>query len=86
MAMEVPSIVTDVGDSAELVGETGLIVPPKDAEALFKAMLKISQTPPTERKLLGKLAREKIIKNYNIEDIENLYIEEWQSIHDSIKV
>ena len=40
-AMGLPSIVTDINGSREIVvqGENGVIVPPKDADALYQAML-----------------------------------------------
>lgn len=38
MACDVPCVVTDVGDSAWLVGSTGEVVPPKQPEALMKAI------------------------------------------------
>ena len=40
-AMGLPSIVTDINGSREIIvqGENGVIVPPKDADALYQAML-----------------------------------------------
>lgn len=39
MACGLPCVVTDVGDSARLVGSTGMVVPPGSAEALADALL-----------------------------------------------
>ncbi|MBN3924811.1 glycosyltransferase [Nostoc sp. NMS4] len=41
MACGIPCVVTNVGDSTFLVGDAGLVVPPKDSEALLGAWLKI---------------------------------------------
>jgi glycosyltransferase involved in cell wall biosynthesis len=60
MAAEVPAIVTDVGDSAWLVGNTGGVVPPKDSEALADGIEKILQLSVAERSKLGQLARQRI--------------------------
>ncbi len=46
MACGVPVVATAVGDSAQVVGEAGTIVPPGDAEALAEACLARFDTPP----------------------------------------
>ncbi|MCU1266149.1 MAG: glycosyl transferase group 1 [Acidobacteria bacterium] len=40
MSCGVPCIVTDVGDSALLVGEGGMVVPPRDAESLAAGIIR----------------------------------------------
>jgi glycosyltransferase involved in cell wall biosynthesis len=40
MASSVPCVVTDVGDSSWIVGETGVVVPPNNPKALAEGLLK----------------------------------------------
>lgn len=46
-AMGLPSIVTDINGSQEIIhnGENGLIVPSKNADALYEAMKQLAETP-----------------------------------------
>jgi glycosyltransferase involved in cell wall biosynthesis len=77
MSCGVPCVVTDVGDSAWLVGEIGKIVPPKDAQALANAWQELIGLSQSERKTLGQAARVKIQQLFSLEAIvsqyENLY-------------
>jgi glycosyltransferase involved in cell wall biosynthesis len=49
MACGVPSVVTDVGDSAWIVNDTGVVVLPKNPEALKNAMNKVIENIGTNR-------------------------------------
>ncbi len=54
MACEVPCIVTDVGDSALIVGESGMIVPVGSADDMAACILKILDLPNSDKKANGK--------------------------------
>jgi glycosyltransferase involved in cell wall biosynthesis len=55
-AMGLPSIVTDINGSREIIvqGENGVVIPPKDADALYQAMLDM---------IRYKAARERMASN-----------------------
>ena len=65
MAMAVPCCVTDVGDAAFLVGDTGVIVPREDAEALARGLVQLLEMPVTELQSLGQRARERISAQFS---------------------
>lgn len=77
MACGVPCVVTDVGDSAYIVGNTGPVVPPRDPRALaWDRVLSMSED---DRQALGLSARERIVSFFSIDAVtkqyENLYYE-----------
>jgi glycosyltransferase involved in cell wall biosynthesis len=65
--------ITDVGDSAFIVGETGLVVPPRDPEALAQAWKKLIEMGPEGRQKLGETARKRILENFSLPDIVARY-------------
>ena len=75
MSCEVPCVVTNVGDSAYIVGNTGIVVPPKNPLAMAKAWEKLIKLPAEERKILSKLARKRIEDNFEINSVVNRYME-----------
>lgn len=66
MACAVPCVVTDVGDSAYIVGQTGRVVPPGDMRGLAGNILELLALPQDEKKLLGQQARQRIEENFEI--------------------
>lgn len=68
MACGVPCVVTDVGDSAWLVGETGRVVSPRDSEGIATALLELVHNPEL-RNYLGNEARKRIQTHFNIDEV-----------------
>ena len=55
-AMGLPCIVTDINGSREIIveGENGVIVPPRNVDALFQAMLEMVRNKPNRDYMAGK--------------------------------
>ena len=66
MACGVPCVVTDVGDCGDVVGDTGLVVPPRDPQALAEAWTALLSKPADERQRMGDRARQRIIERYSL--------------------
>ncbi len=73
MACGVPCAVTDVGDSAYLLGEAGLVVPPANSRALAGAIVELLAQTPHNRLELGKKARQRIEEYFSISAITAEY-------------
>lgn len=82
MACGVPCVATDVGDTRELIGEAGLLVPPRDPAALAQAWLEILTLTPVERAAIGAKGREQIVKNYSIRTMIGRYQELYRELAD----
>jgi glycosyltransferase involved in cell wall biosynthesis len=67
MAVGVPCVVTDVGDAAMLVGNTGLVVKKQDARALANGLAQLLETPREARAELGRKAQERIRTEFTID-------------------
>lgn len=65
MACGVPCVVTEVGDSASVVGKTGIVVPPKNADALaagWSMMIERLERHPS----LRSAARQKVESTFSV--------------------
>ena len=81
-AMELPCIVTDINGCNEIVkhNETGIIVPIKDAQALFKAMTSVLEHE-SESKKMGQLCRIHIVNNFERQVVWNALLSEYNALN-----
>ncbi|KPK74849.1 MAG: hypothetical protein AMJ89_05340 [candidate division Zixibacteria bacterium SM23_73] len=77
MAMAKPIIATDIPGCREVVedGKNGFLVPPKDHNALARAMIQLIELSLKEREKLGSFGREKAVKEFDENNIINSYLE-----------
>lgn len=80
MAMEKPVVATDVGGTGEVVrhGQNGLLVPPKDPEALAAAISELLAQPERAREM-GRLGRRIAVDGFSVHamvhQMEQLYLD-----------
>jgi glycosyltransferase involved in cell wall biosynthesis len=86
MACGVPCVVTDVGDSADIVAETGVAVPPWNSTALAEGCLSLLKMGLQQRRELGRRARERIATHYDIDSITHRYAAMWRAVAGSQEV
>jgi glycosyltransferase involved in cell wall biosynthesis len=75
MASGVVSVVTDVGDSREMIGDTGCVVSPAQPEALGQALLDMADLGPENLRHLGAKARARIEELYSLQTMVKAYCE-----------
>lgn len=81
MSCEVPCVVTDVGDAAWIVGDTGTVVRPRDPESFGQALVDLIMNGKEHRERLGKIARQRIIELFSIEAVAKCYEDIYATVH-----
>ena len=76
MACGIPCVVTDVGDAAHLVGDSGIVVKVGDALGIANAWRHLCDNP-TERAARGQRAVERIRKYFSADREQAAYIALW---------
>ncbi len=81
MATGLPVVATDVGGVREMVidNETGILVPPKDVDALAEALLNIIKDP-IKRKKMSNMGRKRVEEVYSFEDMIHKYEQLYMSL------
>lgn len=73
----VPNLVTDVGDSAEIVGDTGWVVSPNSATDLAAAIESILASESAEIQARGLRASARISQCYSLEEMVQSHLREY---------
>ncbi len=80
MAAGAPMAVTDVGDAAHIVGETGAVIPPGDHNALGIAMARLAALPVKELAELSRRARERVENEFSLPAAVTRYQEFYEEL------
>ena len=80
MACGTPCVVTDVGDSASIVGDTGIVVPPKDSNDLALAWKELIEIGKDRRQRLGDNARRRIREKFSLPSVVERYEELYKCV------
>jgi glycosyltransferase involved in cell wall biosynthesis len=77
MACGVPCVATDVGDSRDIVGELGVIVPPRDSEALARGWETLIAREPGS---MAEQVRARVVANYSLERMRSRYAQLYEDV------
>lgn len=80
MALGVPCVATDVGDSRDIIGDTGMVVRPSDSSALAQGLLAMLARTTMERVALGRAARLRIETYYGLVGVVEQYNDTYKKI------
>jgi glycosyltransferase involved in cell wall biosynthesis len=84
MACGIPCVVTEVGDSPAIVGDTGRIVPPQQPAAMASAWRELIDAGPEARQTLSKAARERVVTHFSVTQFAQRYQSVYRNVGDGI--
>lgn len=80
MSCAIPCVVTDVGDSAWIVGKGGSVVPPGQPNELARAIASMLDLSRVQREDIGRAGRDRIQHCFSIQAIQKQYADLYDSI------
>ena len=80
MACGAPCAVTDVGDSAFLMGEAGISVPISQPEAMAAAWKSLAAESPDQRQARARKSRDRIVSNFSVAAMVTAHADLYQDL------
>ncbi|HEX6965391.1 MAG TPA: glycosyltransferase, partial [Gemmatimonadaceae bacterium] len=80
MACGVVCAATDVGDIRDIIGDTGVVVPARNPEALCDAWKQLAVLGEDGRRTLGERARHRVIERYSLATVTEQYETLYQQV------
>ena len=80
MAVGLPCVATDVGDSAHIIGECGAVVAPNNKVILAAAIESLLGIPDTERLAQGARGRSRVEAKFELHAIVEKYAQLYKTI------
>lgn len=80
MACGVPCVTTHVGDSADIIGNSGVVVPPYDSQALASGLQTMVRKSREKRRALGCAARARVKTHYGLDSVVRQYADLYRNI------
>jgi glycosyltransferase involved in cell wall biosynthesis len=74
MATGLPCITSDVSECAGIVGDGGIVVPARDADALAAAMERLVDIDRHEHERMAIAARRRVIENFEMGEVAARYV------------
>jgi glycosyltransferase involved in cell wall biosynthesis len=80
MASGVPCVATDIGDCGWVLGPHGILVPPRDSEAMADALGRLIDLGSEGRQQLGLAGRARILQHFSLQEV----VRQYEALHRSV--
>ncbi|MEI6146600.1 MAG: glycosyltransferase [Methylococcales bacterium] len=80
MSMGLPCVATNVGDTAVLAGDTAILVPAHNQQALIQGLFEIITLTEKQRQQMGHRAKERVISEFSMEKAQERFESVYQEL------